>query len=317
MKLLVGDPHAQVSDLEEMNILMDFIESSASKEGVDSVIFLGDLFHNHNILRLEVIDFWQSRLERLAQIKPVIALVGNHDTRGNIEQEWTLNSLTTLKKIHNVTVVSTPQVIDGWAFIPYTQNKDLFISTAIELSKQSKVLVCHQTFDGSVYDNGMYAPDGIDPAPLAVFDSVISGHIHKTQKFSNITYVGTPRWMGISDANQDKGVWLTDGKTFDIIKTDSVLPKVVQIELTEDQENEPALEQKNKNYLILKGNSSWISKTAKKFKGIAKIVPKPTDAKINVQKETCSNFPEYLSAYIKEKNKNVDIKEILAYIDSI
>lgn len=316
MKLLVGDPHAQVSDLHEMNLLMDFIESTAQKNDVDSIVFLGDLFHNHNILRLEVIDFWQSRLEKLAKIKPVVALVGNHDTRGNVEHEWTLNSLTTLKNIKNVTVVSTPQIIDEWAYIPYTQNSDLFISTALDMAKTAKILVCHQTFDGSVYDNGMYAPDGIDPSALSVFDKVISGHIHKTQMFSNIAYVGTPRWMGVADANEDKGIWLTDGSSFDIIKTDAVLSKVVQIEMTESSEP-PTLDQKNKNYLILKGNSQWITKTAKVFKNIAKIIPKPTDVKINLEKDRCTNFSEYLGEYIKDKNKKVDSKEILSYIDSL
>lgn len=317
MRLLVGDPHAQVSDLEEMNLLMDFIEQKAKREDVDSVIFLGDLFHNHNLLRLEVIDFWQTRLKKLSEIKPVIALVGNHDTRGNIEQEWTLNSLTTIKNINNVTVVSIPQIIDGWAYIPYTQNNDLFVSTAKELNEKSKMLVCHQTFDGSVFDNGMYAPDGIDPTLLNGFETIISGHIHKHQAFSNVVYVGTPRWMGIADANENKGIWLTDGSSFEIIETDEILPKVVQIELTDDETKEVDFNKKDKNYLILKGNSQWISKTAKKYKGLAKIIPKPTDTKIDTGNQKSSNFSEYLQAYVKEKNKNIDLKDILLYINNV
>ena len=317
MKLLVGDPHAQVSDLGEMNLLMDFIESTAINKNVDCVIFLGDLFHNHNILRLEVIDFWQTRLKKLAEIKPIIALVGNHDTRGNVEQEWTLNSLTTIKNIQNVTVVSSPQIIDGWAYIPYTQNNDVFISKANELAQQSKILVCHQTFDGSVYDNGMYAPDGIDPSKIKGFDTIISGHIHKHQTFSNVVYVGTPRWMGVSDANENKGIWLTDGNLFEIMETDEVLPRVVQIELNENDEQNPEFNKKDKNYLILKGSSQWIAKTSKKYKGLARIIPKPTDTKISTDKQKSSNFSEFLSFYLKEKNKNVDVKDILTYINSI
>jgi DNA repair exonuclease SbcCD nuclease subunit len=317
MKLLVGDPHAQVSDLEEMNLLMDFIEQKAKLETVDSVIFLGDLFHNHNLLRLEVIDFWQDRLKKLAKIKPVVALVGNHDTKGNIEQEWTLSSLTTIKNIDNVTVVSTPQIIDGWAYVPYTQNNDLFISKANELANESKILVCHQTFDGSVFDNGMYAPDGIDPAEIKGFETIISGHIHKHQTFSNVVYVGTPRWMGISDANENKGIWLTDGSSFEIIETDGILPKVVQIELNEADEKEPVFLKKDKNYLVLKGNSQWIAKTSKKYKGLARIVPKPTDTKISTDKQKSSNFAEFLSLYLKEKNKAVDPETVLVYINNV
>jgi DNA repair exonuclease SbcCD nuclease subunit len=317
MKLLVGDPHAQVSDLEEMNLLMDFIEEKAKASEVESIIFLGDLFHNHNLLRLEVIDFWQTRLKKLSQIKPVIALVGNHDTRGNVEQEWTLNSLTTIKNIDNVTVVSTPQIIGGWAYIPYTQNNDLFVSTANELSKQSKILICHQTFDGSSFDNGMYAPDGIDPELVQGFDTIISGHIHKYQTFSNVVYVGTPRWMGVVDANENKGIWLTDGLSFEIIETDGILPKVVQVELNESDDTEPTFLKKNKNYLVLKGSSQWIAKTSKKYKGLARIVPKPTDTKISSDKQKSSDFTEFLALYLKEKNKTVDPDSVLVYINNI
>ena len=319
MKLIVGDPHCKHSELIEMNLLMDSVEKEALRAEVDSIILLGDLFDSHNLLRLEVIDFWQKRLAKLALIKPVIALVGNHDQKGNVEEEWKLSSLTTLSNIPNLTVVNEPLIIGNWAYVPYTQNKELFISTANNLAKTAKILVCHQTFDGSVYDNGMYAPDGIDPTLIVGYDKIISGHIHKFQEFSNIIYVGTPRWMSISDANQDKGIWLTDGKDFKMVSLGGVLSKVVQIELTEESTEEPVFDKKDKNYLILKGNSQWITKTAKKYKGFARIVPKPTDVRLQAlsEKSKSSNFSEYLQAYLKEKNKKVDFTQVLVYIESI
>jgi DNA repair exonuclease SbcCD nuclease subunit len=319
LKIVVGDPHAQSSNLEEMNLLMDRIDQEAASSDVDSVIFLGDLFDTHNVLRLEVVNFWQKRLEQLAKIKKVIVLVGNHDQKNNESDEWVLSSLCVVENIHNLTVINKPTVIDGWAYIPHTSSNDKFVKTANELLSQSSVLVCHQTFNGSQYDNGFFAPNGIEPESVSGYKKVIAGHIHKFQEFSNITYVGSPRWMSISDANQDKGIWKTDGTAFHMISSGDVLPRVVQIDLAEGEDLNCELSKKDKNYIVLTGTSSWIGKTAKKYKDLARIIPKPTDTKVRNQSERSkiTVFETYLKSFITEKNKKLDFDDVLGYINKL
>jgi metallophosphoesterase superfamily enzyme len=47
--LYVGDPHAQISNLDESERLLNFVQESANKHEVDSIVILGDLYHTFAI----------------------------------------------------------------------------------------------------------------------------------------------------------------------------------------------------------------------------------------------------------------------------
>jgi DNA repair exonuclease SbcCD nuclease subunit len=103
--------------------------------------------------------------------------------------------------------------VEDVLFVPYMPN-DKFVQTCLQYNP--KTLVCHQTFDGSKYENGFFAPDGIDPGDVEV-PVIISGHIHSQQVVSwaggYIQYIGSPRWRTMSDVNEKKHVVLWDTST--------------------------------------------------------------------------------------------------------
>jgi hypothetical protein len=194
--LLVGDLHVTVDELEDSERALELVESTALRLRPDYVVFLGDQHHNHNIVRIEVLDFWSRHLEVLgAAGQRSIMLVGNHD-----------RSHDTGLKIHALRyetatnhVVSTPETIGGVRFLPWMPTNEGFLAAA----EDHKILFCHQTFDGSKFENGSWAPGGIDPKALKA-EAVVSGHIHC---FDSETEILTQRgWMCRAGLREDDKV---------------------------------------------------------------------------------------------------------------
>jgi hypothetical protein len=105
----------------------------------------------------------------------VMALVGNHDLTGS--KSSTANSM--MAHSADVVVIDKPTVYGGVLFMPYMADTEEFVRICTRYATDNALgtLVCHQTFDGSKYDTGFYAKDGIDPKRIP-FNRVVSGHIH-------------------------------------------------------------------------------------------------------------------------------------------
>jgi DNA repair exonuclease SbcCD nuclease subunit len=210
--LIVGDPHVTAEELRDSECLLELVRDTAEGENVDAILFLGDLYHTHSIVNVEVMAFWRRWFVELAKSSSIFVLLGNHDMPGNESSK--AHALMAHEDQERVTVVDTPRtfelVTDGAiAFVPYMSNSLEFLKAATALG--GKTLICHQTFTGSRFDNGMYAPDGAD-SNLLPQEFVISGHIHTPQSFGKVWYPGAPRWRTLSDANVSRAIWLV---TFD------------------------------------------------------------------------------------------------------
>lgn len=307
--LMVGDPHAQVGDLPDAEALMRFVAQTAKDRGVDKIEIFGDLFHTHNVIRLEVYKFWAHHLRELAQVAKTIVIAGNHDQPGDLESEWQMNALQMLENLHpNLHVVSSTLVDGDTLYVAHTSSKERF-AQAISAKSTATRLACHQTFYGATYENGMYAPEGIDPGIVADFKQVDSGHIHKKQTFANIRYIGTPRWMSLSDANEDKGIYV--GEEF--ISSADACTKIVSLTISEGDEL-PVLPKGAKVFVELVGPSRWISETSKKIKGQARVVPRPTDSgSVRAGRvATVARLDEYLAG--QKLSDGVTAADVISYV---
>lgn len=264
--ILVGDPHVQVSNLEESSLLFEKVFEFASKKEVDKIVILGDCFHNHDVIRSQVMNFWIKTLTETAT--PVVIVTGNHDMPGSKELEGRVSALDAIGLIKGVTVVSRPTIIDGMGFIPYLHSSEEFSKELSSLyQKGCRTFFCHQTFNSARFENGFYAPHGVelDVLPDGVF--VVSGHIHQSQMIdsgkSKVWYPGTPRWLTASDANSEKGVWLFDTVTRDTEFLDSSLfiQPFVKVYFNEGQEA-PLFrnDRLERVYVHLTGSALWIKK---------------------------------------------------------
>jgi predicted phosphodiesterase len=238
--LLVGDPHVVVDELADAQVLLDLVKASAIKHSVDYVVFLGDQHHNHGVVRIEVMDFWSRNLEQLSDFKTIM-LVGNHD-----------RSLDT----------STPETINGIRFIPWVATTQDFLDA---VDQDTTKIICHQTFDGAKYDNGMFAPDGVPPSKVWA-DKIVSGHIHTPSKFSHVWYPGAPRWRTQSDVNVDRAIHVVD-EDLDIVASIPTVGHCRALYRIQDIEgvqcDELTIQQPASVSVVVQGHQSYVTtKTA-------------------------------------------------------
>lgn len=212
--MVVGDPHAEQSELEDCEGLLQLILKNVKIFKPDLVVFLGDQHHNHSLVHLEVMGFWKRAFSEIKKVgEPfgtrVLSLIGNHDMQGNG------GSKNHAMLAYDILVPEKVIVANGAAFISYCASEEEFRGLVDVLPPEVKTVFCHQTFDGSKYENGFYAKDGFSLLGLERF-KIYSGHIHTPQDIANVTYVGAPRWRTVSDANIDRYLWcleIEDGVT--------------------------------------------------------------------------------------------------------
>lgn len=321
--LYVGDPHVQVKNLKDSEALMDYIIQLAGEQDVDQITFLGDMFHTHAVIRVEVIDFWRKSLLNLSSVgKRIVCLVGNHDQPGSKEKEQEMNALMAFEDL-DVFVVDKPYLDSDTniGYVPYHSNEHHFKGAAAELYSQgNKCLIAHQAFTGAQYENGFFSEEGIDPGSL-MQEEIISGHIHKSQQVGKCFYPGTPKWDTMSDANQPKGLYIIthaeDGTTREkqFFPTDHVVTSIKSYEVKEGDEL-PELNPEARNHVVLEGKSAWISKMKKKIGKIANIKVKPTDRITKVNKDNSATLEKYLETEFQPIDgvTKQDLKEFVSNV---
>lgn len=317
--ILIGDPHAKISNLKHLAAVIDF--AIANKKDEKAVILLGDLFDTHGVVKNEISYFWRDQFNKLVRsFETVICLVGNHDQVGNIEKEH-IHSLWAYKGLaQNLIIVDRPASIEGCLFLPYTSSEDKFKTWAagwLKAHPMEKIIFCHQTFDGAKYDNGMFAPDGFSLDDLND-RTIISGHIHTQSEFANIWYPGTSLWESASDANKEKGIWrlhVKDNKIInrDFLSTRDIVPEMILIELREG-DVVPATADGKKYTFHLVGSSAWISKAKKQVVG-HKIKTTYTDS--IAKKMALHTKVQNIAEFIESRTIVSDKKKLLSYIESL
>lgn len=214
LKILhVGDVHPEPQSLDDCSKLIQFVLDTAYVTAPDLVLFEGDQHHNHAVMHLEVLAFWKNAFMAFKKAGlHVAALVGNHDMTG-LEGS---RAHAMMAYQGDVKVVDKPTVQDGILFLPYYSDPQAFVADCQE-HKDCHTVVCHQTFQGSTYENGFYAKDGIDPN-LIPQERIVSGHIHTPQAFGKVFYTGAPRWRILTDANVERAIWLMEYKDGHLLK---------------------------------------------------------------------------------------------------
>ena len=298
-QLILGDPHVMVTNLEESERLLRFVLEQARTNKVDRLVIMGDLFHTHANVRVEVLEFWDRWLDILDSLNETIVLVGNHDQIGNYSSKS--HALSVLNNKHEfVRIVSSPVSFGVFGFIPYIHDKTEFAKEANRLTAAgAKTLFVHQDLDGAQYENGFYAPDGVKQEDLNC-DLIIGGHIHKRSRFGKVILPGTARWLTSSDKNEPKGLWLaefdSEGKILkeEFLDTSHVCTPIYAYQFKEG-DNDPVIPEGSRASVELVGSSIWVSQMKAKFKGIASVSSKITDKAKPANRKTGNNFDDWIS----------------------
>lgn len=272
--LIVGDPHIRAEDLDQGQKLLELLLMSHDAANLN-LVFLGDLFHTHSLVHLQVQAFWMGAMTQLlAHFRSVTVLMGNHDAPHDTPTG--INALRPLAGL-GVRVVDAPQEVGPFLLLPFYRSETDFLLKARASSQ--KTLFCHQTFNGSRFENGFFAPEGIDPEAVPQ-DFVVSGHIHHGQEFGKIWYPGAPRALTANDANKDRFIWLTiwslDGKllTRTPIKTEGYLARILMVEDSPSLPQTPAdveLYRGDQLTVVISGDQTRVQERQRLWTGVAKI----------------------------------------------
>lgn len=300
--LVVGDPHVRPDDLEEGWRLIEQIEGLITGYKPDAVVFLGDLFNNFAVTHISVIAFWRKAFARLNVARPgtrIVALVGNHDTAHDcVRGEHALLALTEFALI-----IDEPRVIDGFLFLPYFRDPKGFVA-ACNQYHEIHTAFAHQEFNGSEFESGIYSKEGVLPGDIPQ-KLVISGHIHKPQEFANIWYPGSPRWLTVSDANQDRYLWVVDfdseGRVTDRIKASSSFSCLRITKIVETPDSPPVTSLAGLGRLIvdIHGPPSFVAERKAVWKGRARVRTFPVMEK-SVKVKESEGIPQAFDKYVGE-----------------
>jgi DNA repair exonuclease SbcCD nuclease subunit len=300
--LIIGDVHATPSELNDCWELMHYINQIAIEHKVHGIVFLGDQYHTHSIIHLEVQDFWRKALEYLKEPTcNTICLVGNHDMSGVKE------SKVSAMDVHDqlAFIINKPTCLDGILYIPYMADTQEFIRVCQKYHTdypEVKIVVCHQEFNGANM-GGMYSKEGIDinQIPQAI---IVSGHIHAKQQLDKVFYPGSPRWRTLADANEHKSIVLMDFYSGTVIKefpTDKVCKKVIVHESHESQPLEHTLDPHTDTTIKIFGSAKFCESEAERWKALgAKVkvfVDQVTVATIKESDGLSTSFYKYWQKY--------------------
>jgi len=314
--LYCGDSHVRQDDLEDCSVLINGIADLVRKEAVDRVVFLGDQFHSHAIVHLEVLRFWRLNLQAFADDKmPVMMLVGNHDQPGDASSE--ANALMAYEDMDYITIVDEPKMIEGILYLPYFHQSEDFVNACRRFPEVATV-ICHQEFNGARYDNGFYSKSGVlpDSIPQSV---VLSGHIHGPQEFGKVRYLGSPRSLTVSDANSARFLTVVDhgslGEILCIRTFPSPCRQIIRLRDTPEAPVDIVFDPRHRYHVDIVGPATWIEKRQPLFAGKSRVRTERTDKTIVKVKESeglDKALRRYMAGFKPQLGTSTEILEGLA-----
>lgn len=318
--LKVGDLHAKKNNIEESEAIIDWCIAEAEKQEAN-IILLGDSLNDFGVLRVETLLLFDRIFQKLNSFcertrKLVFILKGNHDE--NSQATMTYLSLWSQRQ-SSVFIVTNPMQYGNLLFVPFIRDHQVF-RKVLDDHLTASVLVCHQEFDGCMYENGFYAPHGfkLDQLPSHI-KTVVSGHIHKTQKIGSenlwVHYIGIPRHLSKADIWHSPVVGLSsDFMNIEYLPVpEEVAPRFKVVPITEetkkqDIESLMKVSERSRFYIEITGPKVFIKKLLKKYDWTGfKVKTAPTDehqasSSVKESEGIKKSFNNFLLSYADRNN---------------
>ena len=289
--LCIGDPHIQVSNILETDLLIKSLINLAKEKQPDLIIVLGDVLHTHERLHTIALNKAYEMIDKLRLISKTYVLVGNHDMINNQvflnENHW----LSGMKEWSNTVIVDKVlfETIkeEKFVFIPYvpTGRFQEALNTIDDEWKDASCIFAHQEFAGCKM-GAIVSVEG-DKWPIS-YPHIVSGHIHSRQiPQENIYYTGSAMQHAFGESEKNIIAFLTfKNAKYDREEIDLQLPrkKIVYMDVEDlDTYNVPESEDTLK--VTVSGNYDQFKalKKTKKYKNLldkgVKVIFKPKKLK--------------------------------------
>lgn len=218
---LITDQHldGRKGNIHFWNFFQKFYDDvffpTLEKEGIDTIIDLGDTFDNRKSMDYNtfnrISDNYFSRLKDYT----VHMILGNHCTYYKNTNRINSPELL-LDSYENITIYSEPTELElgGRTFLmmPWINQENR--EQAVELiQKGGDIMVSHVEIEGFEVMEGMRFEGGFSRKDFTNFKRVWSGHFHHRSKKGNIQYLGNPYQMFWNDYKAVRGFHIFDTGT--------------------------------------------------------------------------------------------------------
>jgi DNA repair exonuclease SbcCD nuclease subunit len=323
--LFIGDPHIKVSNLVEIELLIQGLEKICSEQNPDLIVIAGDMLDDHEKIWTQALNKAYNMIDILREFADLYILVGNHDYISNIqflsENHW----MNAIKKWDKVTIVDKVlhKTIKNelFVFTPYVTNGRFIeaLNTGTVNWRDASCIFAHQEFFGCK----MGAITSVSGDTWdETYPFVISGHIHSKQYVQhNIYYPGSALQIAFGESEKNVIPLITfENKTNNIEEIDLMLPRKKIVYVDFDKVDKIVIDDNTKDSLkyTIKGEQEdfKIFKKSKKYKEIiksgAKITFKSDKKKESKQQEFIdsidgNDFKTILKELVmKENNKYLE-----------
>jgi len=186
------------------------------KEGIDTVIDLGDTFDNRKSVDFNTYHrVRENYFEKLAKYN-VHMLLGNHCTYYKNTNRINSPELL-LEKYDNITIYSEPKHLKlgnkKFLMLPWINKENLEQVTNLLETSEADICCGHLELSGFEITPGMKMDHGMDAGLFHRFKRVWSGHYHHKSKKGNVQYLGNPYQMYWNDYADERGFNIFDTET--------------------------------------------------------------------------------------------------------
>jgi len=272
--ILVGDMHVDKASIPEAKRIIEWVVAGAKQIMAQAtgfrplIIFTGDQSNDFALIRAEVLEFWMWAFDYITAAGfESLSEVGNHD----MNQEESASTMS-VYDVRTVLAYGTKPIFvsKNTCAMGFIRDEEKFFKVVMEAYERgARTILCHAEFEGSMYENGTYAPHGFDLKRYPKDLRFITGHIHKRQEFGSVTCVGTPRPSTRSDIGEVKGIHVIDFETglLNFVATPAEVAepfrKIVIDEKTYNQAEVEAIPDSGKIYVDIHGSREFVKKVAK------------------------------------------------------
>ena len=316
--IFIGDPHVQVSNIQDVEVLIKKLIDLISGRKPKFVVLAGDILHDHERLHTLALNKALELINELRSLVLTYVLVGNHDYVNNQQFLTDNHWMNPLKEWNNVVIVDKviSHIINDhlFTFVPYVPpgRFEEALNTSDVSWKESSCIFAHQEFAGCK----MGAITSIEGDNWSLeYPKVISGHIHSKQSpQANIYYPGSALQIAFGESEKNIVSCLDFMEnTYNLEEIDLDLPrkKIIYMDIMDIDEYKYK-KTDDRIRLTLSGNHDEFKafKKTKKYKDLTsediKIVFKPKKNK----KVVLGNVDEKTLEHINE-NDSTDFKSIL------
>ena len=218
MIALIADVHLGFSNrTRDILWALGVVRDHCVKQGVDTIIILGDLFHDRSVVSIEVFnaayDFFKDSRDIFGLTW--VVLPGNHDMF--LKHSWKISSIRPLGEV--LTVVDTVKILEiddtRYWVLPFIHSEPAYMRVLEKIEKQYQpgdILLTHIGVSDSIKNICFLLQKwSLVSFANSKFTRVYTGHYHIHQQVGhNVWYVGSLIPFKFDEGDSDHGMFYVD-----------------------------------------------------------------------------------------------------------